>query len=53
MVKVTKKEEGASLPNFSTFANTLTNQKRNAVNTGVYNALKESADIEDNRATFY
>ncbi|BFP40439.1 peptidylprolyl isomerase [Flavobacteriaceae bacterium GF1] len=53
MVKVTKKEEGASLPNFSTFANTLTNQKRNAVNTGVYNALKESAEIEDNRATFY
>ena len=53
MIKVTKKEAGASLDNFSTFANTLANQKRNAVNTGVFNALKEGAEIEDNRATFY
>jgi peptidyl-prolyl cis-trans isomerase D len=53
MVKVTKKEAAAELPNFSTFANTLANQRRNAVNTGVFNALKEGAEIEDNRATFY
>ncbi len=53
MIKVTKKEEGAALSNFSTFANTLTTQNRNAVNNQVYNALKEGADIEDNRATFY
>ena len=53
MVKVTKKEEGITLSNFSTFANTLTTQNRNAVNNQVYNALKEGADIEDNRATFY
>ncbi len=53
MVKVTKKEEGITLANFSTFANTLTTQNRNAVNNQVYNALKEGADIEDNRATFY
>jgi len=53
MVKVTKKEDAATLDNFSTFASTLAGQNRNAVNTGVYNALKEGADIEDNRATFY
>ena len=53
MVKVTKKEDATSLPNFSTFASTLSNQNRTSVNTNVYNALKESADIEDNRATFY
>ncbi|MEM8507973.1 MAG: peptidylprolyl isomerase [Bacteroidota bacterium] len=53
MVQVTKKEEGATLSNFSTFANTLSTQNRNAVNSQVYNALKEGADIEDNRATFY
>ena len=53
MVKVIKKEVAAELPNFSTFANTLTGQNRNAVNTGVFNALKEGAEIEDNRATFY
>ena len=53
MVKLTKKNDGVSLPNYSTFANTLAGQNRNTVNTGVYNALKEGADIEDNRATFY
>jgi peptidyl-prolyl cis-trans isomerase D len=53
MIKVTKKEAAAELPNFSTFANTLAGQRRNAVNTGVFNALKEGAEIEDNRATFY
>jgi len=53
MIKVTKKEDAVTLPNFSTFANTLAGQNRNTVNTGVYNALKEAADIEDNRATFY
>ena len=53
MVKLTKKEDAISLPNYSTFTGTLTNQNRNAVNTGVYNALKEGAEIEDNRATFY
>ena len=53
MVKLTKKEDATALPNFSTFANTLAGQNRNTVNTGVFNALKEGADIEDNRATFY
>lgn len=53
MVKLTKKEDAVSLPNYSTFTNTLADQNRNTINTGVYNALKEGADIEDNRATFY
>lgn len=53
MVKLTKKEDAVSLPNYSTDTNRLAGQNRNTVNTGVYNALKEGADIEDNRATFY
>ena len=53
MVKLTKKEEAVSLPNYSTFTSTLTGQNRTSVNPGVYNALKEGAEIEDNRATFY
>ena len=53
MVKLTKKEAAADIANFSTFANTISNQSRNSVNTSVFNALKENADIEDNRATFY
>lgn len=53
MFKVTKKNDAVTLPNFSTFSNTLTTANKNAVNTAVYNALKEGAEIEDNRATFY
>ena len=53
MVKVTKKEAGATIDNFSPFAKTLTNQNRNTVNARVFNALKEEAEIEDNRAAFY
>lgn len=53
MVKVTKKNEAVQLPNFITFANTLSTQNRNSVNTGVFNALKDKAEIEDNRSDFY
>ena len=53
MVKLNKKNQGVKLPNFSTFAQTLSTQNQNSVNSGVYNALKEGAEIEDNRATFY
>ncbi len=53
MIKLTKKIPAAELQNFSTFGQTLTTANRNAVNGAVYNALKEAAEIEDNRATFY
>jgi len=53
IIKVTKKIPAAELQNFSTFEQTLTTANRNAVNGAVYNALKEAAEIEDNRATFY
>ncbi len=53
MLKVTKKTPAAEIQNFSTFAKTLTTSNTNAVNSAVYNALKEGADIEDKRATFY
>ncbi|MGX1931198.1 peptidylprolyl isomerase [Flagellimonas sp. 2504JD4-2] len=53
MVKVTKKEDAPSVDNFSTYANTLKTNAASRVNTAVYNALKEGADIEDKRATFY
>ncbi|MFT6797774.1 MAG: peptidyl-prolyl cis-trans isomerase D, partial [Maribacter sp.] len=39
--------------NYSTYANTLKSNAANRVNTAVYNALKEGAEIEDKRATFY
>jgi peptidyl-prolyl cis-trans isomerase D len=53
MVKVTKKTPAAEIQNFSTYAKTLTTSNANRVNSAVYNALKECADIEDKRATFY
>ena len=52
-VKVTGKEEATSLTNYSTYANTLSTENANRVNNAVYEALKEGAEIEDKRATFY
>lgn len=53
MVKVTKKTPAREIDNFSTFAKTLSTANANRVNSAVYNALKEGAEIEDKRATFY
>jgi peptidyl-prolyl cis-trans isomerase D len=53
MVSVTKKTEATKLDNYSTFANTLKKAKVNRVNFSVYQALKDGADIEDNRSMFY
>jgi len=50
MVQTTKKTPAAELPNYQSFANQVSTEKLNAVNTRLYNALKEAADIEDNRA---
>jgi len=53
MVMVTKKTDAIKLDNYSTYANSLKNSNGTKVTTEVYNALKEGADIKDNRATFY
>jgi peptidyl-prolyl cis-trans isomerase D len=53
MVKVTKKEAAPDMDNYSTYANTIKSNAANRVNSAVYNALKEGAEIEDRRATFY
>ncbi len=53
MVELTKLEKAPDLDNYVTFANTVRNQRQGKVNTAVYNALKEAADIEDNRKDFY
>ncbi|MDC6364095.1 MULTISPECIES: peptidylprolyl isomerase [Flavobacteriaceae] len=53
MLKVTKKEDAPAMENFSTYAGNLRASAANRVNGAVYNALKENAEIEDNRATFY
>lgn len=53
MVKVTKKEEAPNVENYSTYANSMRSSAAARVNGAVYNALKDKAEIEDKRATFY
>ena len=50
MVQLTKMTPAVELENYQSFANQVSTQKLNAVNTRLYNALKEAAEIEDNRA---
>lgn len=52
-IEVTKKEEAPQLDNYSTYANTLKTSNAARVQTAAYNALKNKAEIEDNRAVFY
>ncbi|MEY8850162.1 SurA N-terminal domain-containing protein [Psychroserpens sp. XS_ASV72] len=53
LVEVTKVNEVTPLDNFQAIANRLSTARANAAQTKVYNALKETADIEDNRARFF
>ncbi|WP_159022573.1 SurA N-terminal domain-containing protein [Formosa sp. L2A11] len=50
MVQVTKVSPAAELDNYQAFANRVGQQKANAVNTKLYEALKDASEIEDNRA---
>ncbi len=50
MVQVTKKTPAVELDNYQSFANRVEIQKSSVVNSKLYDALKEAADIEDNRA---
>ncbi|WP_396601943.1 SurA N-terminal domain-containing protein [Algibacter sp. R77976] len=51
MVQVTKITPAVELDNYQAAANRIEQQKANTVNTKLYNALKEAAEIEDNRAS--
>ena len=53
LVKLTKKSEIQALDNYASYAGQETQKARNGVTSKVLEALKEAADIEDNRATFY
>jgi len=52
VVKVIKKNIPYEIKNFNTYSNTISN-KLKAKASKVYDALKESSDIEDNRTLFY
>tara|TARA_R110001583_G_scaffold74355_10_gene206146 strand:- start:797 stop:2917 length:2121 start_codon:yes stop_codon:yes gene_type:complete len=53
LISVTNKQEGPKLENYSTFANSIKTSNAARVNSAVYNALKEAAEVEDNRSIFY
>ena len=50
LIKLTPANE---LPNYQATANRVGQAKSNAVNSKLYTALKDAAEIEDNRASFY
>ncbi|WP_242091848.1 SurA N-terminal domain-containing protein [Aestuariivivens sediminicola] len=50
MVQVTKVTPAVELDNYQAAANRVEQRKSGTVNSKVYNALKEAAEIEDNRA---
>lgn len=50
MIQVTKKTPAVKLDNYQSYANQVGEQKLNAVNTRLLSALKDAAEIEDNRA---
>lgn len=52
-VQVTKVTPAAEMPNYQTNANRLSTTKTGNVSRLLINALKEAAEVEDNRATFY
>ncbi len=53
MVNVTKITNAAELPSYQAAANRVGSSKVNAVSSTLFSALKDAAEINDNRATFY
>jgi peptidyl-prolyl cis-trans isomerase D len=53
LIKVTKKQVAPKLENYATYANALRTAGAGKVQMGVYNSLKEAAEVEDKRAMFY
>jgi len=52
-IKVTKKDKSSGLDNYSSYQNQLLLSSRPSVNSTLYQAVKESAEIIDNRSTYY
>lgn len=52
-IKVTKKDKSSSLDTYSSYQNQLLLSSRPSVNSILYQTVKESAEIIDNRSTYY
>lgn len=53
LIEVTKKEAAPEMDNYATYAANLQSTNALRVNNAVYTALKNKAEIEDNRSVFY
>ena len=53
VIKVNKITPATQLNSYQAIANRVGKSKENSVNTQLYQALKDAAEIEDNRAVFY
>ena len=53
VVKVLQKNDAPQMESYKPYASREATARRTTVNTEVYEALKEAAEIEDNRARFY
>ncbi|MCK8521199.1 peptidylprolyl isomerase [Aquimarina sp. D1M17] len=53
VIEVTKKTPAAGLDTYISYASQASKSQAGLVNTKVFDALKEAAEIEDNRANFY
>ncbi|MGB7785846.1 MAG: peptidylprolyl isomerase [Salinimicrobium sp.] len=53
VIKVLKKTQAPKMESYRPYSTRETSARRATVNNEVFEALKESADIEDNRARFY
>ncbi len=52
-IAVNRVEKAPDLPSYAAYANTVKGNLKSRANNAAYNALKDAADIEDNRAEFY
>jgi peptidyl-prolyl cis-trans isomerase D len=50
VIEVTKVNDATALDNYTAIMNRLNSERRNLVQSKVYQALEKAADIEDNRA---
>ena len=53
MIEVTSKEIAEEMESYKAFANALQNEENIRINNSIYEALRSSAEIEDNRQLYY
>ena len=52
-IYVTERRKASTLENYQNFVNKINTSRSNSIRVNSYNALKEKAEIEDFRGTFY